>query len=157
MGVVNSFEKEVDPWAAEDCPILCLPEDQVEKGIEWARIGHTGKRSVQLTGDAGTKRREIYPTGAVCRVKLHTRYRLSGWIKTEKVERFARLELSAIEYSFSNVIDAAFSPMVSGSRNWTRVAVELNSGDEAYLMPRFILYGPGRAWFDDVCLEEIAP
>jgi hypothetical protein len=157
LGVVNSFEKEADPWAAEDCPIICLPEDQEAKGIAWARIGHTGKRSIQLASGAESGRREIYPSGAVCRVKLHTRYRLTGWIKTGKVERFARLELGAIEYSFANVIDAAFSPTVSGSRNWTRVSVELDSGDEAYLMPKLVLYGRGRAWFDDVCLEELAP
>ncbi len=154
MGAVNSFEKEVDPWEPEDCPILCLPEDQETKGIAWARTGRTGGRSILLTGGSETGRRELFPTGAVCRVKLHTRYRLSGWIKTEKVERFARLELGAIEYGFANVIDAAFSQAVGGSEGWTKVTAELDSGDEAYLMPKLVLYGTGRAWFDDVCLEE---
>jgi len=32
--------------------------------------------------------------------------------------------------------------------------VELDSGDEAYLMPKLVLYGPGVAWFDDVELTE---
>lgn len=30
-------------------------------------------------------------------MKPHTHYRLSGWIRTEKVERFARLELCSAE------------------------------------------------------------
>lgn len=157
MGVVNSFEKAVDPWAAEDCPILCLPEEQEEAGIAWVSGGHTGKKAIRLTATGETQRRELYPSGAVCRVKLHTRYRLTGWLKTEKVERFARLELGAIEYTFANVIDCAFSPTVSGTRGWTKVTVELDSGDEAYLMPKLVLYGSGTAWFDDVCLAELAP
>ena len=42
-----------------------------------------------------------------------------------------------------------------GSGGWTRVEAELDSGDEAYVMPRFVLYGNGTAWFDDVMLEKI--
>ena len=95
-------------------------------------------------------------TQATDPVKPHRTYRLSGWIRTERVERYARLELASYEYTFTNYMDVAGSPSVCGTQESTPVEVELNSGDEAYLMPKLVLYGPGMAWFDDVLLEEKA-
>jgi hypothetical protein len=116
----------------------------------------------------------VFPSGAVCNVKPHRRYRLTGWIRTRGVDRYARLDLFSCEYGYTrgvdryarldlfsceygyaNLVDLAQSPMVSGTSRWTRVEAELDSGDEAYLMPRFVLYGSGTSWFDDVALEEV--
>jgi hypothetical protein len=97
----------------------------------------------------------VFPSGAVCNVKPHRRYRLTGWIRTRGVDRYARLDLFSCEYGYANLVDLAQSPMVSGTSRWTRVEAELDSGDEAYLMPRFVLYGSGTSWFDDVALEEV--
>lgn len=155
MDRINSFEKTVNPWKAEECPILVIPKGNAD--VSWATdAAHTGQRSIRFHAARMHERRELFPTGAVCNVRPHHRYRLSGWIKTRGVDRLARLELRSYEYTYNNVIDSAQSADVNGTRNWTRVAVELDSGDEAYLMPKLILYGPGTAWFDDVLLEEIA-
>lgn len=153
MDTTNSFEETVDPWKPEECPTLVIPKD--EGPVCWVRgTGHSGRCSVRLEATRTNERCECFPGGAVCRVRPHRRYRLSGWIKTESVERFARLELAGYEYTFTNTIDSARSAHVTGTSDWTQVSVELDSGDEAYLMPRMVLYGPGAAWFDDLRLEE---
>jgi len=155
MGEVNSFEEPVDVWAAEDCPVLVLSK-QAGAGIAWTdEAARSGRYSLRLDSAGRTSRRELFPIGAVCNVKSHTPYRLSGWIKSRGVERYARLELASYEYHYDNVMDAQVSPAVRGTRDWTYVEVTLDSGEEAYLMPKLVLYGPGHAWFDDVLLEEV--
>jgi hypothetical protein len=152
METVNSFEKPVDPWEAEECPILVVPAGK-DASIRWATdAAHTGRRSIRLEARQWSERQEFFPTGAVCNVKPHQRYRLTGWIRTKGVKRYARLTLSSYEYGYTNVVDWARTPDLSGTTDWTEVSVELDSGDEAYLMPRLVLYGPGVAWFDDIML-----
>jgi hypothetical protein len=154
MDKVNSFDKIVDVWKPEDCPILQIPNDNKE--ITWvSQCSHSGRRSIRFAGKVGHKRIELYPVGAVCNVKPHTHYRLSGWIRTEKVERFARLELCSYEYTYSNNIYIAHSGHLGGTKDWTQISVELDSDEEAYLMPAMVLYGKGTAWFDDLQLQEI--
>lgn len=155
MGRENDFEQPVDPWAPEDCPVYALPLTSDGPAVWADDAAHSGKRSIRLTNTIVNQRNEIFPCGAVCNVKPHTRYRLSGWIKTKGVERFARLELASYEYTYVNIIDLAVSGGVSGTRDWTPVEAVLDSGEEEYLMPIMRLYGPGVAWFDDLMLEEL--
>jgi len=152
MDVVNSFEKALDPWAPEDCPILAVDADHWDN-----RVAHTGKRSLRLDGRRVAEWTVLFPAGAVCNVEPHTRYRFSAWVKTRNVQRFARLELTGIEYSFTNAIEVAHSEKLTGTRDWTLLQVELDSADEAYLLPRFVLYDAGQAWFDDAKLERVTP
>ena len=155
LGVENDFEQPVDVWQPEDCPIFTLPLAS-DGPVVWADdAAHTGRRSIRLSGDTVNSRHEIFPVGAVCNVKPHTHYRLSGWIKTKNVDRFARLELASYEYSYTNFIDHTASGNVTGTKDWTRVEALLDSGEEEYLMPILRLYGPGTAWFDGVRLEEV--
>ncbi len=155
MGVENDFEEPVDPWQPEDCPIFVLRLAQ-DGPVVWADdAARSGKRSIRLTNNVINDRNEMFPVGAVCNVKAYTKYRLSGWIKTKGVERFARLELASFEYSYTNLIDLSASSNVAGTKGWTRVEAVLDSGEEVYLMPFLRLYGPGVAWFDDVKLEEV--
>ncbi len=44
----------------------------------------------------------------------------------------------------------AASHGLCGDNDWTRLEVELDSGEQAYLMPYLVLKGAGTAWFDDV-------
>jgi hypothetical protein len=156
MDAVNSFEKPLDPWEPEDCPILGV-DSNADAPICWDNaVAHTGSHSIRLEGRSDSQWTALFPVGAVCDVEPHARYRLSAWVRTRAVDRFARIELASFEYTYNNVIDAAQSAKVTGSRDWTRIAVELDTGDEAYVMPRLALYGPGTAWFDDVKLERIA-
>jgi hypothetical protein len=157
MDEVNSFEKSLDPWQPEDCPILVVDAANSGEPICWdTTVGHGGGCSIRIEGTGPTRWTALYPTGAVCDVEPHTRYRLSAWVKTRNVDRFARIELATYEYTYDSVIDCAASAKLAGSRDWTLLQVELDTGDEAYVMPRFAIYGSGTAWFDDVKLERIA-
>jgi len=151
VGEVNSFEETLDPWLPEDCPVLAL-----DNRDEWSDSeAHSGSHSVRLVGQSFHSWQRRFPSGAVCMVEPESCYRLSGWIKTRAVERFARLELFTYEYTYPNIIDFARSIHVAGDSDWTRVEVELATGSEAYIMPQLALYGEGAAWFDDVKLDKV--
>ena len=151
MQTENSFETAVDPWQPEECPILELPKNN-DGPISWTdEVAHSGTRSVRLR-QADRGRLHLFPGGAVCRVKPHTRYRLSAWVKTDTVTGSARIELAVYEYRYTNISGQAASRSLTGTTAWTRLEVELDSGDQAYVMPYLVLDGTGTAWFDDVCL-----
>ncbi|MHB9131197.1 MAG: hypothetical protein ACYDBB_08920 [Armatimonadota bacterium] len=152
MAMVNSFEEHVNPWAPEECPIFVLNDPTV-----WADdAAHSGTRSLKLVGESLAKWTTLFPVGAICQVESHARYRLSGWIKTAGVERFARLELASFEYGYGNLIDTAHTAHITGDCDWAYVEAELDTEEEAYVMPRLSLYGRGTVWFDDLKLEQIA-
>jgi hypothetical protein len=155
LGVVNSFEEALDVWQPTDCPMIPVDPQQTP-GVSWADgVAHSGRRSLLLTGAGASEWVRAVTNGPVCRVQPHTRHRFSAWVKTAGVARFARLELCSFEYSQQNLIDAAESAKVAGDSEWTQISVELDAGDEAYVQPRFALYGTGQAWFDDARLEPI--
>ena len=98
---------------------------------------------------------QIFPTGAVCKVNSKTKYRLSAWVKTEQVIGAAKIELAGYAYTYNNISHKAASCELRNSSDWTRLEVELDSGEQAYIMPYMVLEGTGTAWFDDVMLEKI--
>ncbi len=67
----------------------------------------------------------------------------------------SRAEFEIQEYSYSNIIDIAQSEQLSGTKGWKLLQVELDTAEESYVMPQFVLYGLGRAWFDDAKLEKL--
>lgn len=151
---VNSFEEAIDPWAPEDCPAIAIPPDS--GNVVWADdCAHSGKRSLKLVGEGRNGKTTVFPCGAVFDVEPYSYYRFSCWVKTEKVGRYARLELFSFEYSYSNIIDIAQSVQLSGTNGWTLLQVELNTEEESYVMPQFVLHGEGTAWFDDAKLEKV--
>jgi len=154
MGVENSFETRIDPWLPEECPIIEVQFGELGP-IAWTdETAHSGKHSLRLQ-QAEDGRLQIFPIGAVCRVHPHTRHRLSAWVKTENVVNAAKIELAGYAYTLTNISHRASSGELCGSKEWTRLEVELDSGDQAYLMPYLVIEGPGSAWFDDVVFEEI--
>lgn len=152
---INSFETPVDPWLPEDCPILVMDAAESEP-IRWVNDqAHSGRHSIRFEGRRHNKWTTLFPGGAVCDVEPHARYRFSAWVKTRNVARFARLELNGCEYYYHNLIDVAQSSKLSGDCEWTLLQVELDTQDEAYVLPCFKLYGTGTAWFDDAKLERV--
>ena len=154
VDAVNSFEDAVDPWQPEDCPIVEVPRDGAGP-VAWTdEAAHSGKRSLRLRQEKAG-RLAAFPTGAVCKVTPHTRYRFAAWVKTATVTGAAKIEFAGYAYSYNNISHMASSCELHGSNDWTKLEVELNSGDQAYLMPYLVLEGSGTAWFDDVRLEKI--
>ncbi len=153
MDIENSFETAVDPWLPEECPILELPKHR-DGPIAWTdETAHSGARSIRLR-QKEKGRLQLFPTGAVCKVKPNTRYRLSAWVKTADVADAARIELAGYAYNYTNISHQAASRGLRGSNEWTLLEVELDSGDQAYLMPYLVLEEAGTAWFDDVSFFE---
>ncbi len=151
MEVENAFETAVDPWQPETCPILVVPAGPAG-AITWADDqAHSGSRSIRLRQQKA-ERLSLFPLGAVCKVRARTRYRLSAWVKTEAAAGGARLELAGFAYTYRNISHQAASADLRGTTDWTRLEVELESGEQAYVMPFLVLDGPGTAWFDDVRL-----
>ncbi|MCS6860263.1 MAG: hypothetical protein NZT92_08085, partial [Abditibacteriales bacterium] len=87
-------------------------------------------------------------------VKPFSTYRLSAWIKTENLEPLdgagALLNLHARRER---------TPAVTGTRDWTQVQVEVQTGGDDTLWINCLVgyFGraKGKAWFDDVRLELI--
>ena len=154
MDVENSFEEPADPWLPEECPIFEVPID-VEGVISWCDdSAHSGTHSIRLR-QAEAGRLQLVPGGAVCRVRPHTLYRLSAWVKTKELPGRALVELAGYAYSYDNINHKAASSALCGDADWTFLEVNLDSGDQAYLMPYLILEGPGTAWFDDVTFSPV--
>ena len=148
----NRFDKVLDPWAPEECPLFRIPISP-DGAIAWDPCGRAGTRSIRLQAGATDQPMQLFPGGAVCRVRPHSRCRLSGWIRTAGTTGQARLLLQGFAYTYGNILSSAASAPVAGTTDWTRVEVELDSGDAAYVMPRMELAGPGTAWFTELLLE----
>lgn len=150
----NDLETPLDVWAQEDCPVLGIPLD--DPSIRWADDeARSGRRSIRLQGERRDARAELSPCGAVCEADLGARYRFSAWVKTQNVERFARLQLATYEYTNANVINVGHSAKLSGDNDWTLLCAETENDISAYAMPALQLHGKGTAWFDDLKYERV--
>lgn len=89
-------------------------------------------------------------------VKQRTRYRLAAWIKT--------IDLKTIGSNPGALLNVHLgeerTESVKGTRDWTEVAIEFDSGDRSTLMIHCLFGGyggaTGTALFDDISLTEIA-
>ncbi|MBS1226314.1 MAG: alpha-L-arabinofuranosidase domain protein, partial [Candidatus Aminicenantes bacterium] len=115
-------------------------------------VGRTGGRSVAISSEKGADASWI----AAVPVKPYSRYKLSGWIKTENLvpgtSRGAQLNING-EGEWR-------TPPVTGTQDWTRVEVEFDAGANDALEVTCLFGGWGRAtgkaWFDDVELVRLS-
>ena len=111
--------------------------------------GRTGRQCVSIGSEKGL---DAAWTATVA-VKPNTYYRLSGWIKTENV-RGAVGGLLNIQ-NLQQVRTAA----VTGTRDWTRVSAVFHTGNTTQVEINCLFGGwgmsTGRAWYDDVALEQV--
>jgi len=120
--------------------------------FEYVEGGRTGKRAVMLSSENGA---DIGWLTSVP-VKPRSRYRLSGWIKTENVEagsgKGALLNLHNIQPSQTRA--------VTGTKDWTKVEVVFDTGDRATVEINCLFGGwglsKGQAWYDDVQLQLLS-
>ena len=118
---------------------------------------HTGERCVELSSTQGGDL--AWTTTA--RVDPFTRYRLTGWIKTEDVKpidggRGALLNLHDLQGIATSAL--------TGTTDWTEVKVEFQTAEQSTLQINCLLGGWGRAtgkaWYDDltlVALSQVPP
>ena len=144
----NAGFSEAGPaaWALRKYQVEA-PDDLV---MEISDKGRNGSPALMIrsatTADVGA--------AAEATVKPNTRYRLGGWIRTENLEgkggRGAMLNVHGMEV----VTDA-----VSGTKDWTEVSTEFETGGETRILIHCLFGGfggsSGTAFWDDVYLQEV--
>lgn len=120
--------------------------------FQYAQKGRSGERSAMITSQEGA---DIGWQTSVA-ITPFSRYRLSGWIKTQNV--VATTGKGAL-FNLHN-IQPAQSPAITGTQDWTRVELLFDSGSNEVVEINCLIGGwglaTGTAWFDDVQLELIS-
>jgi alpha-N-arabinofuranosidase len=114
--------------------------------------GHSGARSISVSSEKGADASWL----AVVPIRPYSRYRLSGWVKTENLAagtgRGAQINVNGEE--------AWRTAPLAGTQDWTRVEVEFDAGANDALEVTCLFGGWGRAtgkaWFDDVELVRLS-
>ncbi|MDD4789806.1 MAG: hypothetical protein PHO07_21775, partial [Pirellulales bacterium] len=144
----GSFEQ-----AAGDEPTAWKTHTWQGSGLfEHAAAGRTGQRSVMISSQSGGDLSWLIRVA----VEPFSRYRLSGWIKTEN------LQLRGGQGALLNIhnMQQVRTRAIEGTRDWTRVEVEFETEIADTLQINCLFGGwglaTGKAWFDDVELELLA-
>ena len=114
--------------------------------------GHAGGRSVAISSEKGADASWV----ATVPVRPYSRYRLSGWIKTENLVpgtgRGAQINVDGEE--------AWRTAAVTGTQDWTRAEIEFDAGANDALEVTCLFGGwgksTGKAWFDDIELTRLS-
>lgn len=114
-------------------------------------VGHSGKRSARIASENGG---DISWSQRV-NVEPNTSYKLTAWIKTENVRGAMGALLNMHELQSGTPVRTR---PVTGTKDWTQVEAEFNSGDHKMLTVNCLFGGWGRstgvAWFDDIKLVQ---
>jgi hypothetical protein len=113
---------------------------------------HDGKSSIRIENAAGD---DSFLRQAVA-VKPKTRYRLSGYIKTQDVVVKGSGAVLSLEGGFEK------TESITGKKGWTKVSFEFDSGASETLKvgPRLGHHqsqAMGVAWYDELSLVELGP
>ena len=121
--------------------------------FEYAKIGRTGNRSAMISSENGG---DVSWCTPMISIRPFSRYRLSGWIKTENL--VATTGRGAL-FNLHN-IQPLQTPAVTGTKDWTRVELEFDSEANESVQINCLLGGwglaTGKAWYDDVRLEMLS-
>jgi len=120
--------------------------------FQHSEVSRTGKRSLMIQSTAGGDLSWFVKVPVV----PFSRYRLSGWIKTENVVcddgRGVLLNVHNMQPVRTRALD--------GTQDWSQVEIEFETGESDGLHINCLFGGWGRAtgtaWFDDLQLELIA-
>jgi len=125
-------------------------QGQAEFGVD--TTAHTGARSARIVAREAA---DVAWTTVVV-VKPYSKYRLSGWIKTDAVQAGTGKGALLNIHNMQGVQSGA----VTGSSDWTLVEVTFDTTASDAVQVNCLLGGWGRstgtAWFDDVTLELLA-
>ena len=114
-------------------------------------VAHTGTKSAQISSATGAD--AAWTT--VVRVRPYSKYRLTGWIRTERVEGNGKGALLNI-----HGIEALQTTPVRGTQEWTKVELTIDTAGNDALQVNCLLGGWGKttgtAWFDDIALELLS-
>ena len=115
-------------------------------------VAHSGGRSVRISSSEGTDAGWT----TVVPVRPYARYRLSAWIRTDSVQAGTGMGALLNLHGWGRTTTAA----VTGTRDWTEVSLEFDSGGNDAVQINCLFGGWGRsrgtAWFDDVRMERLS-
>ena len=118
-----------------------------------AKVARTGSYSLRISSDRGADAGWAIDLD----VKPRTRYRFSAYIKTDKLKKGSG---RGAQLNIHEVQDAGASPAIDGSKDWTRISHEFDSGDLRRVRMNLLFGGWGQstgvAWWDDVEFIEVA-
>lgn len=121
--------------------------------VVWFGSSDQGRTDGSSLGIRSTRTSDC-GVAAVVPVQRHTRYRLSGWIKTRDV----RAPRNAPGMML-NVHGGPRTKGLLGDNDWTEVAVEFDSGERTEVTVHCLFGGyggaTGEAWWDDVALVAL--
>ncbi|MCY3737941.1 MAG: hypothetical protein OXG13_16140 [Gemmatimonadaceae bacterium] len=159
----SSFDKplRLDAPAGELDPWPWLPAGD---GAEWCRdLGRSDDCSLKIRRrTAGVTEWSMDREGEGAftqRWRENTGFRVSLWVRTEAVSgRGACLALRWIIYNHSERYPLVCSERLTGTRDWTRLTVEIRGPSPPEVSAVEIVLrqdGPGTSWFDDLEVEVL--
>ena len=147
----NDFEQLVSP-------------DGVYNGGLWHHVtrgdqqAHSGRYSLLVSGRGVGQEASTAPIGGGPALvgESKNRYRFTAWVKTELSKGGAYLRVDDVFWNWNDIKATRTSRELTGRNEWTLVTLEFQpSANDPFLVVRLCVNGRGRAWFDDVMLEEI--
>jgi len=119
---------------------------------KWVDGGRNGGKCLEIISTAGSDAGWY----AECDVEPNTDYKFSGWVKTENVKNNGG---RGAQFNVHNGPAQPRTQAVAGTKDWTKVEVTFNSGDNKQLGFNALFGGwgmsTGTAWFDDVELVKV--
>lgn len=148
----TAFERGMEGWRYEAW------KNKVAKAMSDRQVTHAGRPSIRIDHPEPT---DSWLTQIV-KVKPNTRYRLSGWIKTDNVVKPEIANQRKGNEGASLGILQAYekSTSVTGTQDWTLVSMDFDSKARTSVRigPRLGHHGKlvtGTAWFADLSLVEL--
>jgi putative membrane-bound dehydrogenase-like protein len=138
------------------------------KPAQWRTSTHSGRGELTLgtTGRTGSHSVKISSTdqggdiswATTVTVKPRTDYKLTGWIKTENVQKLGRANGAMLNVHELQDPVRGGTKALSGNNDWTQVQLTFNSGALTEVTVNCLFGGWGRAtgaaWYDDI---ELVP
>lgn len=117
---------------------------------KWESVGgpgkaHTGQRAVRCTASGGEADTSLYADVAL---KPNTDYRLSGWVKGNRLRG---------KVSFNDHLNRPETELVRNDGDWKQVEVVYNSGSSTRASINILFVARGEGYFDDVKFCEVVP
>jgi putative membrane-bound dehydrogenase-like protein len=171
--VLSSY-KPATMTAPSESPANLIPNGSFEEGAEgrpkgWrtathsgrgefavTETGHIGGRSVKISSEQGGD----ISWAVQVPVKPRTDYKLTGWIKTEKVQKLGRANGAMLNVHELQDPVRGGTKALTGDNDWTQAQLNFNSGQMREVTINCLFGGWGRAtgtaWFDDIELTPAA-
>jgi hypothetical protein len=119
-------------------------------------IRHAGRRSMRVKSIAGKQFGAFSQMVSIPSATSLRKFRISGWLKRDSVERFAGIWVNVFEGENSLFFDNMQQKQLNGTADWQEISTTFFVDASATEMQiGGLVVGSGQAWFDDFSLTEI--